>query len=159
MPAYSDLTLVSPDDNEAPAPDLPHEIPPRVERAGLYINHAAAVGDELGVDIQPLVDTYNSIYNRDEEDTRLTPFDVGILIDALAEIEGRLSQAIDDYGRPLETDDGRILAASPQVHTDVEGRLVLTSRHLLVVELREKLLEMLTMLRFARAQHAPIVLV
>ena len=81
------------------------------------------------VDIQPLVDTYNAIYNRDDDD-----------------------------GRPLETDDGRTLAASPLVHTDVEGRLVVTSRHLLVVELREKLLEMLTMLRFARAQDAPIIL-
>jgi hypothetical protein len=122
MPSYSNLMLVSPDNFDAPAENLPANVPVSVERAGLYINHGAAVGDLLGVDTQPLIDVYNEIYNREDDagdaDVLIHTDQLPVLIAGLAEIRSRLDHAIDTEGKPQPNAGGRSLAASSLIETD-----------------------------------------
>ena len=159
MPSYSNLMLVAPDNFDAPAENLPANVPATVERAGLYINHGAAVGDLLGVDTQPLIDVYNEIYNRDDEaDVLIHQDQLPILIEGLAEIRARLDQAIDADGKPQPNAGGRALAASSLIETDALGRLFLKSRYVDLVDLREQRGAMLAMLAYAEHSGAPIML-
>jgi hypothetical protein len=133
-------------------PERPPEVPETFDNAGLLINHSLLAAEILGLDFGELMWRLEAVWAVPAEVLRaFDEEDAQVMDELFGRIEAALGEALDEEGAP-RGEGGSLLAASPRLGRDREGRLYFHSHRLEARDLQQALGPFRRFLRFA-AEH------
>jgi len=135
--------------SDASDTSLPAEVPRRIERASITLDHGLLVGELLGVPIGKAQQIIDGVTERSDTDPHFHRDELLTLRVVYSVIYRALGHAIQEDGKPAPNSVGRLLAASDLIITNDDGSLMVEHRRLPLRNLRQDLLTLDAFLTFA----------